>query len=645
VRPGAVLIGKTSIVALAAALLALAAALVSSCAHDELSTGIWVHDLQVKGVKALSAGDLEDKLATQKTGWWPFASKKWFDEAAFDLDLQRIKAYYADHGYFDARVMSHQIRKVKKDGVDVVIEVQENSPTVIQSVGFRGFPADAAERALKLAKSRDVSAGHVFDFSAFAELKQRISDRMKEDGYAYGTVNGSVNVDRDKHVAVIEMEAQPGPQTRFGTTTVQGNGGIPAWKLLNRVAWKPGDAYSPHDLSTTQGRLYDLGVFSSVRLDLPEKPVEVADVKISVKPGKLYELRLGGGFGAELQREEIHGRFQLTLNNFLGGLRKLRIRINPAYVVIPSITDVQRSGPAAESDIQLTQPDIFGSNASVHALVGYDLGIAEGYQYVGPRAQVGIDRPFFRGHVLAGGSWNLQYLDFFNVDQDVFNGASDRFFGFRNPYRLAYLEEFIQIDLRNRPLDPTYGGFLLLHAEQSGAAIGSAFEYLKLVPDLRLYAPVGRRVVVAVRGLLGWLATSGGQESPITRRFALGGPSSHRGFGFGRLAPQVRDSQGRLIPVGGDGEVLGSAELRIDVHKIGGAWLDVVPFVDAGNVVARFADLSLNTLNVAVGLSLEYTTPIGVVRGGAGVRVNRLEGDVPDPGQRFAYHITIGEAF
>ena len=463
---------------------------------------------------------------------------------------------------------SHQIRKVKKDGVDVVIEVQENSPTVIQSVGFKGFPADAAERARKLAKSRDVSPGQVFDFPAFAALKERISDRMKEDGYAYGTVNGSVNVDRDKHVAIIEMEAQPGPQTRFGTTTVQGNGGIPAWKLLNRVTWKPGDAFNPHDLSTTQGRLYDLGVFSSVRLDLPEKPVEVADVKINVKPGKLYELRLGAGFGAELQREEVHGRFQLTLNNFLGGLRKLRIRINPAYVVIPSITDVQRSGPAAESDVQLTQPDVFGSNASIHALVGYDLGIAEGYQYVGPRAQVGIDRPFFRGHVLAGGFWNLQYLNFFNVDQDVFNGASDQFFGFRDPYRLAYLEEFMQIDLRNRPLDPSYGGFLLLHAEQSGAPIGSAFQYLKLVPDLRLYAPVGRRVVVAVRGLLGWLGTSSGQDSPITRRFALGGPSSHRGFGFGRLAPQVRDSQGRLIPVGGDGEVLGSAELRIDVHKI-----------------------------------------------------------------------------
>ena len=58
-----------------------------------------------------------------------------------------------------------------------------------------------------------------------------------------------------------------------------------------------------------------------------------------------------------------------------------------------------------------------------------------------------------------------------------------------------------------------------------------------------------------------------------------------------------------------------------------------------------FSDLGLSNLNVAVGLSVEYTTPIGVVRGGMGVRVNRLEGDVPDPGQRFAYHITIGEAF
>jgi outer membrane protein assembly factor BamA len=619
--------------------------LAGACAHDELSTGVWVHDLTIKGARSLSPGDIEDKLATRKTGWWPFASKRWFDEAAFDLDLQRVKAFYADHGYFDARVVGHEVRPTKKGGVDVVIEVQENSPTVIKDVRLDGFPAEADAQGHKLAASREVAAGHVFDFPEYAEVKGLLSDRLKEDGYAYGEVGGGVDVDRDRHAATIEMSGRPGPKVRFGKTEVEGNGPIPAWKLLNRVTWKPGDTYDPHDIATTQGRLYDLGVFSSVRLDLPEAPAEVAEVKIQVKPGKLYELRLGGGVGAELQREEVHGRLELTLNNFLGGLRKLRIRLLPAYVVLPSIADVQRSGPAAQSDVQLTHPDVFGSNASVHLLGGYDVGISEGYQYYGPRAQLGVDRPFFRGRVLAGGSWNLQYLNFFNVDEAVFNGASDRFYGFENPYRLAYLEEFFQIDLRNRPLSPTFGGYLVVHAEEGDAALGGAFQYLKIAPDLRLYAPLGRRVAVAVRGVVGWLGTTAGQESPITRRFALGGPSSHRGFGFGRLAPQVRDAQGRLIPIGGDGEVLGSGELRIDVTKISGAWLNVVPFVDAGDVTPAFSQLALGTLNVAAGLSLEYTTPIGVARAGLGVRLNRLEGDVPDPGQRFAFHITIGEAF
>ena len=322
----------------------------ASCAHDELSTGVWVHDLTIKGTRALSTGDIKDKLATRKTGWWPFASRRWFDEAAFDLDLQRVKAFYADHGYFDARVTSHEVKHVKGDAVDVVIEVQENSPTVVKEVRFKGFPADTEARGRKLAASRDLAPDQVFDFPAYAEVKGLLADRLKEDGYAYGQIGGGVDVDRDKHTATIEFVGQPGPKVRFGTTSVDGNGAIPAWKLLNRVTWKPGDTYDPHDVGTTQGRLYDLGVFSSVRLDLPETPVEVADVKVHVKPGKLYELRLGGGVGAELQREEIRGRAELTINNFLGGLRKLRLRIRPAYVAIPSVFDVQQRGPAAEND-------------------------------------------------------------------------------------------------------------------------------------------------------------------------------------------------------------------------------------------------------------------------------------------------------
>jgi hypothetical protein len=354
---------------------------------------------------------------------------------------------------------------------------------------------------------------------------------------------------------------------------------------------------------------------------------------------------VGGGLGAELLRQEVRGRFELVAGNFLGGLRKLTVRLRPAYVVLPSVTNVQRSGLAATNDVELTQPDVFGTQISLHTLVGYDLGIAEGFKNYGPRALLGLDQPFHRGRVRAGASWDFQYLKFFDVNTDVFNDATNRFYGFENPYRLAYLDEFLHVDLRDRPIDPTYGGYLAVEAEQGSPAVGGAFSYVKALPDLRVYAPLGRRFVAAGRGLLGWLRPLGQGESPITRRFALGGPSSHRGFGFGRLSPQAVDAKGQRIPVGGDGAVLFSAELRVEVTKISDNWLGIVPFFDAGNVTPRFQDLDLGNLHLAVGMSLEYTTPLGIIRGGLGVRLNNLSGDVPDPGQRIAYHLTIGEAF
>ncbi|MDB4983420.1 MAG: outer membrane protein assembly factor YaeT precursor, partial [Myxococcales bacterium] len=348
----------------------------AACAHDDLSTGVWVHDLDIKGNDAFGDGDITTGLATQKTGWWPFASKKWFDAAAFDLDVARVKAFYADHGFFDARIVSHRVTTTKHDAVDVEITVQENSPTQLADVRFMGFPPAEETRARKEAASWNVVPGRRFDYGAYTTLKERLVDRTKEAGYAYGDVRGSVDVDRDRHAATVTLESLPGPLVHLAHTTLTGNEKIPTWKLLHRVTWNEGDPYDPHELATTQGRLYELGVFSSVRVALPPEPTETADVTIAVKPGPLHELRLGAGLGVERLRDEARARAEWTFSNFLGGLRKLRLRLLPAYVVIPSITNPQRAGLAAENDVQLTQPDFFGTRITARALVGYDLGIA-----------------------------------------------------------------------------------------------------------------------------------------------------------------------------------------------------------------------------------------------------------------------------
>jgi hypothetical protein len=368
-------------------------------------------------------------------------------------------------------------------------------------------------------------------------------------------------------------------------------------------------------------------------------------VRITVQRGTLRDLRVGGGLGADLTREEIHARLEYNRSNFFGGLRRLRLRFKPAYVVIPGIQNIQRSGPSIETDAQLTQPDIFGTRAALSALAGWDLEVYDAYQYYGPRAQLALERPFWRARLLAGLSWNLQYLTFFNVDLAVFNQASNRFFGFANPYRLGYVEGLGRLNLRFPPLSPTYGGYLLVRVEVGAPELGGDFTYYKVTPDLRLYAPIAPRAVLAVRGLFGWLHPADGQSSPTTRRYYLGGPSTHRGFGFGRLSPQVPDATGHLVTVGGDAQVLFSGEVRLQVLKLGGNWLGLSPFFDAGDVTPSLGTLDLGNLFYATGAALTYATPIGLLRADVGVRLNRLGDGNPDPNDRVVFHIAIGEAF
>jgi translocation and assembly module TamA len=626
--------------------------LAAGCAHESANGRKWVHKLALPGAKHVPKGELKSGLATEQRGWWPFARKKWFDQAALDLDVERVKTFYADRGYFDARVRP-EVRDRGDGSVDVFLHVEEGAPTKVDQVAITGLESIDPKRARKLLRRLPLEQGRVYDYPDFQRAKQELALRLKGAGFAYAKVSGDAYVDRDRHTAKLELKTEPGPLVRMGKIHVVGAGAIPTHAVLNRVTWEQGEEYRPNQVGTTQGRLYDLGVFSSVRIELDPHPQEEPEVTIRLHEGKLHDLRLGGGVGVESQRTEVRVRGEWTLYNFLGGLRTLRLRIRPAYVSIPNAWNSRQSGVAAQNDLSLKQPDIFGSNVTMHALVGYDLGIEEGYQYEGPRAQLGFERPFFREHVLGGAAWNLQFLDFFNIDTAVFNPVTTQLgLGFKDPYRLAYLEQYVSLDLRDQPLEPRSGAYAVVRLEEGTSAVAGDFTYFKVTPEARGFAPLGRRLTLAVRAMLGWLDPNSADDSPITRRYSLGGPASHRGFSFGRLSPQAIDPKTMdRIPLGGNGEVLFSAETRLRVFKFADNWVSLTPFFDAGDVTPEFRDIDLGALHLATGLQASYLTPIGAARAGVGFRLNRTDLigpnrlPNPDPGEHVAFFFSIGEAF
>jgi translocation and assembly module TamA len=431
-----------------------------------------------------------------------------------------------------------------------------------------------------------------------------------------------------------------------------------------------GSRFDPDQLDAARARLFNLGVFSSVRIDYEQRGNDptVADVIVRVAESSFNDLRLGVGLGLDYYRTDLHAEARYVRRNWLGGLRTLTLRFEPAWVAVASFWDPQRTGPALLAEARLVQPDWPLPLGKLELALGYDLGVEYAYQFHGPRASLGLQRAFWRDRVLIGASYNFQLLQFFDTDPTILDNPAlaGRLFGYTNPYRIAWLQQDLALDLRDRPQESHVGVYVASAFEEGGAYSGGAFHYEKILPELRAYAPLGSRVTLAGRFLFGQLFSHGTLGSPITRRFYLGGPSAQRGFNYDRLSPQVPSGQPGVspIPIGGDQMVLVSAELRIDVARPFGQWLVLAAFIDGGDVggpscggsgscanVPTRSAVDWRNLHWAAGGGLRYRTIVGSIRADVGVRLNRVaavEPDGtpnPDPGQRIAFHLSLGEAF
>jgi len=652
-------------------LVALAMLAEVGCAAEKAEGRPWIHKISFPGLQRVSKRDLKSKISVQQTSWIPLSPKHYLDPYAVPGDRERIESYYEAHGYFDAKVTQADINYRKdKQSVDLVFKINEGEPTKIVKVDLVGLDGIGAAGAR--AETRvQLKAGQILVHDSYAAGKGRIARILQSRGYAWADVTGEVRVDRAAHTAEIKLVAVPGSLTHFGKVIIEGNAQVRAIDIERTADLHEGRKFDLDLVDEARGRVYGTGVFGSVKVAYEHDPNDptVANVRVSVQEGQFRELRIGGGIGVEAQRNDIHLTAQFTKRNFFGKMRTLKLRLEPAFVVIPAVwSGTRKYGPALTAEAVFTQPFLFGlRHFELNWTVGYDLGIDYVFQFHGPRTQLGVNYGVWRQCIQLGLSYNIQFLDFFNTDPTILNDPdkAGAVFGYVDPYRIGWWQQDLSLDLHDKALDPHQGIYLLASFEEGGTFAGGAFRYEKIVPDARVYAPLGSRTTLAARVQFGQIFTQGELGSPITRRLFLGGPSSHRGFNYNRLAYQVPSALGGVspIPIGGDQMILLQAELRVKIVKLFGNWFGAVVFADGGDVTlpncngtcsdkltGALQRLDMSRLHWAVGGGLRYKTVIGTIRADVGVRLNRLEATTdgipnPDPGDRIAFHLSVGEAF
>ena len=647
---------------------------------------------------------------------WPWTDWPLYDRNVFERDLQRVERWYRARGYYQARVSasSHdppaaansdrvddetECEPVDDDEgctVELSIQIEEGEPVVVESITMDGLGhlegamsvSDMSALDRELQASWELEEGSPFDEALYERSKNVMLRELHEAGLGCATVTGDVAIDPERHLSQVRYTVEPGPRTYIGDVELSGYEDLSPSTIRAVADVDSGDLYTETLLESARHAIYALGTFASVEMTATPRRAEdgiclvddagngVVDVSIRVTPGR--RLRYGVGVGLQTGQLgtdgtapiwDIHLLGYIEHRNFLGGLRRARFEARPKLIFLntfPSATGPggERPRPGLELRLEIRQPAFVERRTTGVFSNRYELGPDPFIFFFRHDldSSVGIRRNFFDGRlsVAIGLHFNLYRVS----DEAAQSPPSD--------YELLFLEQIIQLDLRDDTRNPTKGVYFGVEAQEAALL---TWDYLRFVPDARAYVPLGP-LVLAGRFRLGWLRIFNGrgeldpvssQLGPQRYRLRAGGASSHRGFlpGFlgdpleyaGRL---TRDVDGNLevdnyffrSNSGGLRRWEASLELRAPVSEDFG----IVFFGDMGDV-NREAKFRFTHIHLALGFGLRYQTIIGPFRVDFGFLIpgaqvvgqsgldNTNEVSLGFVRWAGALHLTIGEAF
>ncbi len=307
--------------------------------------------IDFEGNAHISKSELLSKIATSPVSGFFSKTARYYDADLFAIDEKRIVRWYNEKGFYEAQVKGVQEVRDPEGRVKLVVKIDEGRRAIVRKVDFEGLEGLEPKERSRVDEALPLHDGDGFDEDLYEKAKEVLQLKLKEIGFAQAEVSGRVEVAPEAGTAHIIWEATPGRRFHFGKVVVTGNRAISTDQIISATGIDKGDLYSPQALALAQQHVYNLGVFSGVRVSLePLGDAPVAAVRVSVRGAPFQTFRLGLGGAAEELRWELpkrHGEY--TNRSLFGGLRRLELDSNVGYAFVNAPWDASTGSRAPNS--------------------------------------------------------------------------------------------------------------------------------------------------------------------------------------------------------------------------------------------------------------------------------------------------------
>jgi outer membrane protein insertion porin family len=582
-----------------------------------------ISHLIFEGARAFSQGELKKVMQTKESWLFSFITGAGnLDNEVLKTDIERLTAFYYDHGYIDVRI-DEPLKERKGDGYNVTIKIEEGEQYKVGSVDIGGdlLPDLTAVRAkLSLAPQE------VFRTSKLREDITAITEAYGDQGYAFVNVTPDTAVNQTDKIVDVTYKVGKGPEVSIDKIDITGNTKTRDKVVRRELQLEEQQRFSGSKLRRSQERLRRLGFFEDVNITTRKSESEDRlDLLVDVKEASTGAFSAGAGissgesflFNVRLSEINLFGRGQrLVLNADFGAIR----RNFSLDFTEPYFLDTQLTMGVSLFNWQL-QFDEFtrgGTGGSIRALY--------------PFTALGWDT--LAGYSLEDTRLGLEYRIEEAEIKDVSATAATIIKTEQGSSLTSSLTPRLFRDTRNHPFDPTAGSLQDVSFEFAG--VGGESKFIKAEARARWYYPFWKSptlgtFVLSTGGNFGYgLGYGGRRELPLFERYFPGGINSVRGFRILTLGPRnvVTDNFGQLLrrdAIGGSQQLIFNNEFIFPIVESLG--LKGVVFFDAGNAFSAAQGIDMGEMRLATGAGLRWLSPIGPLRIEIGFPLNPRVGD------------------
>ncbi len=573
---------------------------------------VYVEEINFTGNRKVSDKVLRKQMETTDWGILSFFTKSGIlNKEVLEKDIEKIKAYYHDHGFLKAQVGEPKI-KVTEEKIVITIPVDEGAQYKVSTVNFEG---DLIKPAAEIKKMLKLGPGQVYSRTTLEIDRDRVAELYAAKGYAKVRVFTKPTIDAKSKTVALTYRIKKGELIYLERIVIRGNTRTRDKVIRREIMIREGDLFNLRALRRSAFNLRRLGFFEAVDFkNVPGSAPNKMILEVHVKEKQTGMFNFGVGYSSQ---DSLLVMANISENNLFGRGQQLSARGALGFKV-------------TRGSVSFTEPWLFDIPLrSTITFYNVDREYSE-YDKNSVGGFLTFSYPILPKHGIRG---TIRYTYEEATISNIEDGASLVIQDQEGTHSTSSITATLRRDTRDAIFNTTRGSNNYVQVEYAG--LGGTNKFTKYTAGSGWFFPLFWGTVFAAQGKVGYVQENAADGLPLYEKFYLGGINSLRGFEFASVGPKD--------PATGDtigGEKMLQFNFEFIFPLLADMGLKGLVFFDTGNAWAESEDYSLSDLRRSAGLGVRWYSPVGPLRLEYGWILDRKEGE-----NAGAWEFTIGSMF